>query len=83
MDTQKVAEFISITGSDDAAAQFYLEAAGGDVQGAISSFFDNDGAVPAATPASQPQPASQEPVIPRQTEARAQAGGSAPTAAPA
>ena len=83
MDTQNVAEFISITGADDAAAQFYLEAAGGDVQSAISSFFDNDGAVPASTPPSQPPPARQEPVIPRQAEARAAASVSAPGAAPA
>jgi len=53
---ESVAEFISLAGASDEEARGYLEMAGGNLQQAISLFFEMGGsaAAPAATPAPRP-----------------------------
>ncbi len=66
MDSEKVAQFVGITGASEATATFYLESCGGDAERAIQSFFDAGGAeaptggasAPAAAPAAATGPPS-------------------------
>jgi UBX domain-containing protein 1 len=66
MDSEKVAQFVGITGASESTAAFYLESCGGDAERAIQSFFDAGGAeaptggapAPAAAPAATTGPSS-------------------------
>ncbi|CAG2236766.1 NSFL1 cofactor p47-like [Mytilus edulis] len=58
-DQTKVDQFKNLTGVDDERAKFYIESAGGNVELAISSFYEEDGdddmvQVPVQAPVSQP-----------------------------
>ncbi len=43
-DAEKLSQFVAVTGSTPAQAQFYLESSGGDVDAAVSSFLDSGAA---------------------------------------
>lgn len=66
MDSEKVAQFVGITGASESTAAFYLESCGGHAERAIQSFFDAGGAevpaggapAPAAAPAATTGPSS-------------------------
>lgn len=52
-DDGAVSQFVAVTGADAATASFYLSAAGGELDGAVSAFFESGGA-PAPDPNAPP-----------------------------
>lgn len=60
-DSAAISKFVDITGADIATASFFLSAAHGNVDAAVSTFFESDGIVPAGsahttTPSTRPAP---------------------------
>ena len=48
-DQEALSQFLSVTNAPAEAAQFYLESAGGDVEAAVSAYFESGGAAGAAS----------------------------------
>lgn len=61
-----IEQFTSITGADAATARFFLSAAGGDTDAAVTTFFETGGVMPAGAtvPTSAPRPAPRRPPAP-------------------
>lgn len=68
-----VSKFMDVTGADASTASFFLSAAAGNVDAAISSFFESDGVVPSgvAAPTPTPRPAPRRPAAGPSNPARA------------
>jgi hypothetical protein len=49
MTDQNIAQFIALTSADEATARFFLEAAKGDLDSAISQFFEHSGSTPSTS----------------------------------
>lgn len=60
-DPTSVERFVTITGSDKLAASFFLSAAGGDCDAAVSAFFDAGGVIPSG---GNTNPPSNRPSVP-------------------
>eukprot|EP00178_Gracilaria_changii_P005358 TRINITY_DN187_c0_g1_i10.p1 TRINITY_DN187_c0_g1~~TRINITY_DN187_c0_g1_i10.p1 ORF type:complete len:427 (+),score=85.04 TRINITY_DN187_c0_g1_i10:146-1282(+) len=72
MDDPAISQFMSVTGSDEPTANFFLQAANGNCDAAVSAFFESGGMVPPSRDVRRPRPE-------RPTPAPAPAPAPAPT----